>query len=424
MKNSVLPIILTLLLLSVVGVQLMPLVSANFFPDAGPDLPRIYIKSDGSVQPETASIERTGNIYKLTGDIVRQTIIVECDGIVIDGAGYSIKGNSSWMGTDRAAGNNGVIIAGRNNVNITNFNIEDYSTGIRISSSLGINIVGNNFSDLIAAMGTPNGVVISTSSYVLIENNNFTDIKGTAIDCNGTNITIKRNRLTDVIGGVYGSISIVGSSNTIIDNKIETPYLSMRLGAADSNLIARNHITGAVSLVSCSNNRIFENNLTSIRIIFGSNNTIFNNNIADNTQSCTIDLDQSAINTTFYGNTFTANCTIRFNDAGATFWDNGTIGNYWSNYNGTDSNGDGIGDTPYIITAVKWSNDVGGDVSFVVGQDNYPLMQPYDVQCDAVVFPQSTPLLLVLLCVIIVVIVAVAGLLVYRRKHITPKSAS
>ena len=28
-----------------------------------------------------------------------------------------------------------------------------------------------------------------------------------------------------------------------------------------------------------------------------------------------------------------------------TLWDNGTIGNYWGDYNGTDNNNDGIGDT-------------------------------------------------------------------------------
>ena len=31
-------------------------------------------------------------------------------------------------------------------------------------------------------------------------------------------------------------------------------------------------------------------------------------------------------------------------------WDNGIKGNYWENYQGTDSNGDGIGETPYTIS--------------------------------------------------------------------------
>ena len=94
-KNFITSIISILLLSALVEVQLIDLVHGNVFPDPGPDLPRIYIRNDGSVEPATAPIERTGNLYKLTGNIVLYTIEIQCDNIILDGAGYTIQGNAS-----------------------------------------------------------------------------------------------------------------------------------------------------------------------------------------------------------------------------------------------------------------------------------------------------------------------------------------
>ena len=138
-----------------------------------------------------------------------------------------------------------------------------------------------------------------------------------------------------------------------------------------------------------------------------------------------IALQEGAVNNTFYGNTFTANsCKIHIDDGvEGTHWDNGTIGNYWGNYNGTDSNNDGIGDVPYIVNGYKWDTKVDGFVSFVSGQDNYPLMAPYDIEHDTVVLPQTELVLSVLAAVAVAVVsasavvVVVASLLVYHKKH-------
>ena len=132
--------------MSVAGIISVNPSSANFFPDPGPDLPRIYIRSNGDVEPETAPIERLGNNYKLTGDIVMHTIVIQRDNIVLDGSGYLIKGNGSWMGLAKRlgdGGNNGIVIASQSYINITGFTIEKYTTGLRLIGSSRIDLMGN-----------------------------------------------------------------------------------------------------------------------------------------------------------------------------------------------------------------------------------------------------------------------------------------
>jgi hypothetical protein len=396
MHKKTKPIALTILILFVLSLnaaEMQPfhLAHGNFFPDPGPDLPRIYIRSDGSVEPATAPIERTSNLYKLTDNIILYTIEIQRDNIVLDGSDYLIQGNASWMGYD--AGNNGVIVAGRDNVTITRLDTAQCYVGVRISNSSHITIVNNSFIN-----GTTMGIATQDSTLVTIEANDFTDIYGPAVSCNGSTNTIRNNNLT---GSVYG-IKIEGSSNVISDNRIEL-LLPIILDKADSNIIARNTITGPASsphlpdqnfkgnegiafFINCSNNVIYGNNITgfinqAIRIIDGSNNTVYGNHLENNQFAIALGGLGHPLNNTFYGNTFAADsCKIQIDDdVDGTFWENGTIGNYWGDYNGTDSNGDGIGDAPYIVNGFKWDNNVDGLVSFVSGQDNYPLMEPMDV---------------------------------------------
>jgi len=96
--------------------------------------------------------------------------------------------------------------------------------------------------------------------------------------------------------------------------------------------------------------------------------TVIGNTFLDNYNA----LDSYGSGITVYHNNF-INSTIQVHSVGSEdVWDNGCEGNYWSDYNGTDLDGDGIGDTllPYHPF------------------DNYPLMSPYtegDVNHDAIV---------------------------------------
>jgi nitrous oxidase accessory protein NosD len=115
-----------------------------------------------------------------------------------------------------------------------------------------------------------------------------------------------------------------------------------------------------------------------------------------------------AENNTFYHNVFIDNNYNVAFDENVTLignlWDNGKEGNYWDDYNGTDSNRNGIGDTPYIIN----SDNI----------DNYPLMRPFDIENNTVVLPPPEPFpTAFVIAVSLALAVAVGGLLIYLKKR-------
>jgi nitrous oxidase accessory protein NosD len=104
-------------------------------------------------------------------------------------------------------------------------------------------------------------------------------------------------------------------------------------------------------------------------INLGTNSSIYENIVSDSKCAITVSNSGDAWvikNNTFYHNNFINNnqSVIIKSPSHQNVWDNGSEGNYWSNYNGTDNNGDGIGDTSYTIDA----NNI----------DGYPLMTPYE----------------------------------------------
>jgi parallel beta-helix repeat protein len=117
-----------------------------------------------------------------------------------------------------------------------------------------------------------------------------------------------------------------------------------------------------------SNNNVLSDNIVSngngIGLFRSSDNTLQGNTANSNNWNG-IRLDYSSNNNTLYHNNLINNTPYNAYDTGTNAWDSGSEGNYYSDYNGTDPDGDGIGDDPYPIP--------GGGTS----TDRYPLMQPW-----------------------------------------------
>lgn len=148
---------------------------------------------------------------------------------------------------------------------------------------------------------------------------------------------------------------------------IEISELS-RCNVTVTNLTIKNVDVGV--FVWTSNHKIIRNTISSSAVAIllpGSSNNITENYIVNNTLGIfRVETSNNAVyHNNFINNTVQiseCNCTDRSTIPSST-WDNGAEGNYWSDYNGTDSNGDGIGDTPYVIDEKN--------------QDNRPLMNQW-----------------------------------------------
>lgn len=285
------------------------------------------------------------------------------------------------------------------------------------SYSNAITIDANDFKLSGFTISTQGSIAINGDRTQISGNNITTGISQTGSNCNITGNTID------------GVIILEGSSNVLNQNSVS----GIALKHAYSNTISNNTFAylnfGSVSDTSytCSYNVIFRNRIEGdwswgIWLGAGSYNVFYENYLANyrghdgwgvalgfgtnGTHNSLV-----GTNNTFYHNIFINNNKNVYdswnNLTAPNFWDNGEEGNYWDDYNGTDDNRDGIGDTPYVIN--------GDNI------DYYPLMEPFDVEGDAVVLPppEPCPITLIAAASVVSAVIIGVGLLAYfkRRKH-------
>lgn len=177
-------------------------------------------------------------------------------------------------------------------------------------------------------------------------------------------------------GNIYETISVErdniaidGNGYTLQDQTGQDDGFS--LNDVSGVTIINTNILGfddGIDIIRSSDNTIGGNNIANnyngIHMHFFCNgNTIRNNNISDN-ENCGITIyGDSAENIVYHNNFVNNNLQASTQNAYSGTWYKDTEGNFWSDYTGIDSSGDGIGDTSYMIE--------GGS------QDGYPLMNPW-----------------------------------------------
>ena len=208
-----------------------------------------------------------------------------------------------------------------------------------------INLIGENKYTTVIDGENKNGAVVKIKI-------NSTSIKGFTIRNGKVGIAIEdvhNNNITNcrIINNSDG-ISIWGSYNNIIHNIIQHQTDCAIIFKHDikyntENIISENNISYngvGIRTIMCEGNEIsynefFKNSGYAVRILTcmggGSHNIVHHNNfISNNEEMGTSQGYESHI----------GNYWFSYLDS---------EGNYWSDYNGTDEDGDGIGDTHYII---------------------------------------------------------------------------
>jgi len=334
----------------------------------------IYIRADGSIDPPTAPIQRDGDIYILTDNITTDGsgIIIERDGITLDGANYTIQGK-------RVSWSHGIVIEA-NAVTVKNIKIKCFYAGI------GLTMVLNNCITKCDITLNVYGILLTESSNNSIIGNNITGSKWSGIHAAGSCFnTITGNIIEKNCIGIHllrssgnslyannitaneaeGIWIALSKTNSIVKNIIKGNGHGIFLDGSESlaNNVVRNNIennsVGIWVRFSRLNNIIennIENNRLGIEHCVSSENYIFHNNFVDNVQQV---LDFSWI-----AEAYPSNNT----------WDDGypSGGNYWSDYVGIDEKSgpnqdqpgsDGIWDHPYVIDENN--------------RDRYPLVNPW-----------------------------------------------
>ena len=275
----------------------------------------------------------------------------------------------------------GVVISGSYDSYINDNTIEDsvfinnqmYSINVRFTSNT---IIGDN-----QVSESAYGVTISDSLSSQVVNNTVSDTSYGIYVPYSNNANVSANTLISNSWNIYLTYS---NSGIIGHNNVSGGAVGIQVMHSEGNSVLNNNVADTsygIYLGHCGANTVSSNTASlndwGIELYNSSGSTITENLIRENAWGAWVTEDSDG--NSIYHNNFIDNAKGAFQDPStcSNSWNTPTApyrGNYWSNYKGTDTDGDGTGDT-----YVPWE-----------GVDWHPLIEPFGDYDDVAVISVTT----------------------------------
>ena len=306
-------------------------------------LPEITIASNGSIQSSLnpSPIVNEGNMYVITENISGYGIDIKCSNILLLGEGNTLQ---ATVYNNVNAG----ITIDANGVKIENVSIIAFYVGIDVKRSSNT-VTGCTIS------AYDDGINVEGQSNLITENQ-ILNCGGSGIDLFGSENNVNANTI-NCNDGVC--ITVNGNTNIVSKNLLISGTFDVWM-YGNNNHVTENTMTGG------SHGIIFYDPATA--------NTVDKNDIINNYEG--IGLDEQ-VNTFYLNNLINNTYNVRlriFSDPYAPYsmnvFDNGSVGNYWSDYtakypNAQEIGASGVYNTAYVIV---------GNIT-----DKYPLTNPHTI---------------------------------------------